>query len=78
MLGKTIKIKKEHISHVGDLHEAILDGCQMVEQGNKMIREKRKNLWVFIGELYPETKEYNMILDHKTNEIRIIGDKRKT
>jgi len=73
MLGKTFKIKKEHLKAVKASDQDVRTGSHAFRVAVAMSESTKKNFWELIRELYPETEGYNLSFNSKNMEISVTG-----
>lgn len=71
MLGKTIKIKKEHKKVIAAIIEEINEARSAYRLAVKMHTCAEDALWSTLHELYPETEGFSAQLNQKEMEIRV-------
>ena len=69
MLGKTIKVKKEHRKAIRALVGDVSNARSAYSLATRMHTDAEKALWDTLHELYPEVVDYNAAINHKSLEI---------
>jgi len=70
-VGEIIKVKEEHQEYLKDSREKINASVQAIEILTYRLDDKRRQLWDFINEAYPETKDKSLSLSTLDNHILI-------
>ena len=75
-VGDVIKITDESkIATLKNFFEDEMDAQMAFRMASRICRKASDELWKTLREMYPETEQFNCVLDFEKNEIIIKGQK---
>lgn len=75
MLGKTFKIKPEHRKAFKSLSADLEAAHIAYDLGVEHYNKASKKFWETTAKLYPETRDFQAVYNHKTMEISMKSEK---
>lgn len=75
LLGKVIKVKKEHKQGLESLIEKVEVANTAFSRASVMVNNTSISLFDYVNELYPELEGYRYSINHSNLEVVIIGKK---
>lgn len=72
-IGDVLEIRNEHKAHIDIITKKMNNARAILRAGGEDLQNAEKEMWKFIHETIPESKGFNMHLNHEKHIINITG-----